>query len=124
MPKRVLDVGNCGVDHAAICALVKRHFDCDVIQADGPEDVFRELQQGQIDLVLVNRKLDRDYSDGIELIKQIKANPATTSVPVMLVTNYPEHQDAAITVGALRGFGKLEFEAPATKERLAAVLGE
>ena len=27
------------------------------------------------DLVLVNRKLDSDYSDGLEIIKQIKADP-------------------------------------------------
>jgi len=42
---------------------------------------------------------------------------------MMLVTNYPEHQDAAIAVGAIRGFGKLEFAKPETRERLAIVLG-
>ena len=53
-----------------------------------------------------------------------KADPDAAGVPVMLVTNYPEHQDAAIAAGAIRGFGKLEFEKPETRDRLAAVLGE
>jgi hypothetical protein len=40
----------------------------------------------------------------------------------MLITNYPEHQDAAVEAGAIRGFGKLEFDNPETRETLAAVL--
>jgi CheY-like chemotaxis protein len=55
------------------------------------------------------------------VIRKIKADPSA-SVPVMLVTNYPEHQDAAVAAGALRGFGKLEFERPETRERIAEVL--
>ena len=35
----------------------------------------QQLKSGQFDLVLVNRKLDADYSDGIEIIRQIKADP-------------------------------------------------
>ena len=72
--------------------------------------------------MLVNRKLDIDYSDGLEVIRQIKSDPTISGVPVMLVTNYPEHQDAAIAAGAIRGFGKLEYDKPETRERLAAVL--
>jgi two-component system chemotaxis response regulator CheY len=80
------------------------------------------LKSDRFDLVLVNRKLDVDYSDGLEVIRQIKSDPAIADVPVMLVTNYPEHQDAAVAAGAVRGFGKLEFEKPETRERIAAVL--
>jgi hypothetical protein len=40
----------------------------------------------------------------------------------MIVTNYPDHQDAAIAAGAIRGFGKLEYDRPETKEKIAAVL--
>ncbi|MGE3637539.1 MAG: hypothetical protein AB7G28_03210 [Pirellulales bacterium] len=32
-------------------------------------------------------------------------------------------QPAAVAAGAHRGFGKLEFDDPATKEKLTAVLG-
>jgi CheY-like chemotaxis protein len=122
MPKRVLDVGQCGPDHAMIRSYLTRHFDCDLVQAHGPDDTLAQLKSGAFDLVLVNRKLDADYSDGIEIIRKIKADAEIAGVPVMLVTNYPEHQEAAIVVGALRGFGKLEYDKPETRERLAAVL--
>jgi CheY-like chemotaxis protein len=122
MPHRILDVGNCGIDHSAIRNYLTSHFDCEIVQAHGPEDTLAALKRGEFDLVLVNRKLDRDYTDGIEVIRQVKADADTADVPVMLVTNYPEHQDAAMTVGAVRGFGKLEFDKPETLERLKAVL--
>lgn len=124
MSKRVLDVGNCVPDHASISRYLTDHFDVEILQAHGPEDTFDHLKRGRIDLVLVNRKLDRDYSDGIEIIRQLKSDPATAKVPVMLVTNYADHQDAAEALGALRGFGKLEFDLPETRSKLAAVLDE
>ena len=74
--------------------------------------------------MLINRKLDCDYTDGIEIVKALKADEELRSVPVMLVTNLPEHQEAAVAAGAERGFGKLEFEKAATLERLRAVLGK
>lgn len=122
MKKRILDIGNCGPDHAAIRSYLTRTFDCDVVQVDDAAGAFAELQAARFDLVLVNRKLDIDYSDGLDVIRQLKANAATATIPVMLVTNYADHQDLAVAAGALRGFGKLELGKPATRERLAAVL--
>ncbi len=122
MTKRVLNVGQCGPDHATIRGFLTAMFDCEVVQTHGLSDTLNELRAGHVDLVLINRKLDADYSDGIEILRAIKADDRTASVPVMLITNYPEHQDAAEQAGALRGFGKLEFDRPETKERLAAVL--
>ena len=124
MTKRVLDVGNCQPDFASIEGFLTSQFDCEVAQAHGLEDTLAELRQGDFDLVLVNRKLDRDYSDGIEIIKQLKSDAELRNVPVMLVTNHVEHQDAAVAEGAERGFGKLEFEEPETLERLKPFLGK
>ena len=123
MTKRVLDVGQCAPDHATIRGYLTRHFDCEVVQTHGPADTIEQLKNGTFDLVLVNRKLDQDYSDGIDVIRAIRAEPAAGDVPVMLITNYPEHQDTAEAAGAVRGFGKLEFEDQETREKLAAVLG-
>lgn len=122
--KRILDVGNCGPDHAAIKQFFTQHFDCDLMRADRAEDALAQLESGPVDLVVVNRKLDIDYSDGLEVIRQIKANPSMASTPVMLITNYPEHQDKAIQIGALRGFGKLEFGKPEAIARVREALGE
>lgn len=123
MTKRVLDVGNCGPDHAAIKKFLGSQFGCEVLQADGADDALAALAQGDFDLVVVNRKLDMDYSDGIEVIRRMKADAKTAGVPVMLITNYAEHQDAAEAIGAVRGFGKLEMQKPETIARLEAVLG-
>ena len=124
MPLKVLDVGNCAPDHAAIAQLVTSNFDCEVSQAHGPDDALSALKQSDFALVLINRKLDRDYSDGTEVLKLIKADAQVASVPVMLVTNLPEHQEAAVALGAERGFGKLEFDDPVTLERLSKFLGD
>jgi CheY-like chemotaxis protein len=94
-----------------------------VVQAHGPADTIAHLQGGHFDLVLVNRKLDQDYSDGMEIIRLIRSDPELVDVAVMLVTNYPEHQEMALAAGAVRGFGKLEFSEPATREKLSAMLG-
>ena len=120
--KRILDVGNCGPDHAAVTRFFTEHFDCEVAQADRADDALDKLRTQPFDLVVVNRKLDVDYSDGIEVIKQIKDTPETATVPVMLITNYDEHQNAAMAAGAVRGFGKLEYENPETLERVKDVL--
>ncbi len=123
MSKRVLDVGNCTPDHASIKRFLTGHFDCQVLQAEGADDALETLRNESIDLVLVNRKLDMDYSDGVEVIRQIKADHELAKVPVMLITNYPEHQQAAMKLGAQRGFGKLELGNPDTILRLQPLLG-
>ena len=122
MPKRVLDVGNCVPDHAAIRHLVETQFQAEVTQTHGPEDTLETLQRQAFDLVLVNRKLDQDYSDGMEIISQIKANPALAKTPCMLITNYAEHQEAAVAAGTEYGFGKKELRTAETHEKLARFL--
>lgn len=123
MKKRVLDVGNCVPDHAAIKRFLTANFGCDVVQAHDAKDALETLRAGGVDLVLVNRKLDADYTDGIEVIRQIKAAADVAHVPTMLVTNYGEHHDAAMEIGALRGFGKLDLAKPETVEQLQPILG-
>ncbi|HBE71551.1 MAG TPA: response regulator [Planctomycetaceae bacterium] len=123
MTRKVLDVGNCGPDFSSIKRMLTQHFDVEVLQAHGADDALSTVKQHPIDLVLVNRKLDRDYSDGTDVIKQLKADPETQSVPVMLVTNYEEHQAAAIELGALMGFGKLSLQEPDTIDRVRTALG-
>jgi len=123
MPKVLLDCGNCGPDFNAIRQMAKSVFGATVLQTHGAEDTLELLRQRQVDLVTVNRKLDRDYSDGMDVIKQIKSSPQLGSVPVMLVTNYEEHQDAAVEQGCVRGFGKLAINDPVTHQRLEPFLG-
>lgn len=123
MPVRtVLDVGNCVPDHASIKRLLTSHYDVDVLQTHASDDTLALLRKRAVDLVLINRKLDCDYSDGTEILKQLKADPLLAKTPVMIITNYAEHQDAAVALGAERGFGKLELQSPATREKLNSFL--
>jgi len=121
--KRILDVGNCSPDRAAISRFFTQNFECEVAHADRADDALESLKTGSFDLVVVNRKLDIDYSDGLDVIKEIKADPQTSGVPVMLITNFEEHQDAAEAAGAVRGFGKLEYDKPETVEKARVALG-
>lgn len=123
MQKKVLDVGNCGPDLAAITRLLTSQFDCVVEQAHGTDDALAKLRGSEYALVTINRKLDRDYTDGVEVLKAIKADAEISGVPVMLVTNLAEHQDLAVSLGAERGFGKLEYNKPETVEKLQPILG-
>jgi CheY-like chemotaxis protein len=103
--------------------MVSSNFSASVVQSHGTEDTLKMLRSRQIDLVIVNRKLDRDYTDGLDVIKAIKADPDVGSVPIMLVTNYEEHQQTAIEAGCVRGFGKLSVNEPTTREALEPYLG-
>lgn len=122
MSKTVLDVGNCRADHAAIRRLMEDQFAATVVQTHGLDDTLAELESRKYDLVLINRKLTRGYRDGVEVIRAMKAKEETSAVPVMLITNYPEHQQAAAELGAETGFGKAELGAPATLEKLRKFL--
>ena len=122
MKKRVLSIGQCVPDQLAIERFLNRYFHVEVVTAQDAQETSERLADARFDLVLVNRKLDRDYSDGIEIIHQLKANSVTSEVPVMLITNFPEHDRAAVKVGAVPGFGKADVESPALAERLRPYL--
>ena len=57
-----------------------------------------------------------------DVIKEIKACEKFAEMPIMMITNFAEHQAKAVEAGALEGFGKLELASQATQEKLAAVL--
>lgn len=121
MTPRVLDVGNCNYDHGKISQMLQQKFGAEVLTADSASETLERLAREKFDLVLVNRKLDHDYSDGIEVIKLIKQHPEFSTIPVMMITNYPEHQQQAVAIGAIHGFGKLELAKPETHQRLNAI---
>lgn len=124
MPKRVLSVGQCVPDHGSISSALKRHFGAEVVGVDTLTEAEQYCERnGAPDLILVNRKLDIDYSDGLEVIRALKAAPTTSAAPVMLVSNYPEYQAQALTVGAVPGFGKAELGQAATLDKFRPFLG-
>jgi two-component system chemotaxis response regulator CheY len=106
---KVLSVGQCGYDHGSITRQVRARFGAEVVGASDAPEAVAALRQGGFDLVLVNRVLDGDGSSGLDLIRTLKADPALSGVPVMLVSNHESAQDQAVSLGALKGFGKSDL---------------
>jgi CheY-like chemotaxis protein len=122
MTQTVLDIGNCNPDHASIQKMLTSKYDVVVLRAHQLSDALELLGKQTVDFIVINRKLDIDYSDGIEILRHLKKDSATKSIPVMIITNYPEQQQAAVAEGAEYGFGKLEYAQTATHERLSRFL--
>ena len=120
--KRVLNVGQCDLDHGSLKQLLTGHFDVTVERSESLEDSLAFLGKQAFDLVLINRILDADGSDGLAVIRAIREAPERYSVPVMLVSNYAEAQESAVAGGAVRGFGKAELDDPSVIARLRQVL--
>ena len=122
MSKKVLSVGQCGFDHAAIARLLTQKFDLEVESAARATDALQSLREGDFSLVCVNRIFDADGSEGLDLLREIKADPELAGLPVMLVSNFSEAQQAAVAEGAIHGFGKAELASPSVQERLQPFL--
>lgn len=122
MTKTVLDIGNCNPDHASIQKMLTSKYDVVVLRAHQLSDALELLEKQPVDLIVINRKLDIDYSDGIDILRHLKQDSVTKSIPAMIITNYPEQQLAAVAAGAEYGFGKLEYAQPSTHERLSRFL--
>ncbi len=116
---RVLDVGNCDPDHGAIRRMLESAFGASVERVMFVHEALAALRRGTYDLVLVNRLIFADNSEGLALVRAMKADAALAGTPIMLISNYPEAQAAATSAGAAPGFGKAAIGAPATLELLA-----
>ena len=122
MPKKVLDVGQCDLDHSNITALLKANFEVEVARAHSRSEAISMATVEGFDLVLVNRLFDADGSEGMAVVSDLKTNERTADVPVMIVSNYEEAQVAAVEAGAVRGFGKSALGSDATLDLLKSYL--
>jgi len=121
--KRVLNVGQCNPDHSSLAAFLNSHFDVEVDRSHQMDDTLDKLRTHSYDMVMINRKLDADYTDGMAILETMKADEALKSIPVVLISNYADAQEAAVAAGAAPGFGKAELHDPATLEKVSKILG-
>ena len=125
MPKRVALVGHCGPDASYLRLAVSRAVkDAQVVFADDQHTLTKLIANGGVDLILFNRQLDYGFEteEGVEMIKRLREqNP---SVKAMLISNYPDAQQAAMQAGAVEGFGKREIGSPRVSELIRSALGE
>lgn len=118
-----LDVGQCDYDHGRIKALLEL-VGCQVRRAHTGEQARAVVAEGTVSLVLVNRILDGDGADGVALIAELVrlAGHNAARCSIMLVSNYPEYQENAVSVGAMPGFGKSDLELPETAQKILSAL--
>jgi two-component system chemotaxis response regulator CheY len=118
--KRILDVGQCIMDGPRLGRFLTREFHCSVDRAHTKDEALTLAATHPYNLALVNRVLDRDRSPGLDVIAALRA--AHPTLPVMLVSDFPDAQAQATSLGALPGFGKSALESPQTQDLLRAAL--
>jgi PleD family two-component response regulator len=119
---RVLDVGNCDPDHHMIRMMLERHVDVELDRVMFVDEALAAMRKTRYDLVLVNRLIFEDGSEGLNLTRRARADAALADIPIMLVSNFAEAQQASIEAGGVLGFGKSALFAEPTLERLAEYL--
>ena len=123
MAYRVLDIGQCDADNYRISELLTNNFDVEVMRAHSHEEAIRIVAQSEFNLILINRVFDRDGSEGMRTLQTLKSAENTATIPTMLVSNFPDSQQAAVAAGAVPGFGKRALNDPATVELIGRYLG-
>lgn len=114
---KVLLVGHCGFDASMLQSAVESVAGDATVMMVNRRDQLDE--HGDCDaLLLINRVLDGplDADDGIDLITQLAGGD--NAPKMMLVSNYPDAQQAAVRAGALPGFGKNDLRDATTSDRL------
>ena len=124
MAKRVALIGHCGPDSSYLrMAVTTADRGARVITVDDSGQLESLLNEG-LDLLLFNRVLDYGFDEyeGAALIRKLRER--YPGLKMMLVSNYPDAQAAAIEVGALPGFGKRDIGSPKAKELLRLALAD
>ncbi|MCB1141741.1 MAG: response regulator [Leptospiraceae bacterium] len=121
--KKIMSVGQCNPDHFSIANFINSFLEAEIIRIDSTEEAIERLASEKVDLVLVNRKLDLDYTDGTILIEKMQKDEQFKSIPVMLISNFPEYQEEAKKMGAVQGFGKSDLGKPETIDLIQRTIG-
>ncbi len=124
MPKTIALVGHCGPDSSFLKMAVRAAAPgSTVVMADDDAELAK-VAAGEPDLLLFNRVMEVGFAteSGVELIRALKSE--RPALKVMLVSNYPDAQQAAVEAGALPGFGKNDIGREKAKAALREALGE
>ena len=92
-----------------------------VFEAGSGTDGLEVLRSKQVDLILSD--INMPSMDGLEFVRQIKAQNLAPGVPVVMITteSSEEHVKQAIEAGA-RGYIRKPFTAEQVKERVLPLL--
>lgn len=115
-------VGHCSPDSSYLTMAVTQAVPGAKVTRVTDDAGVQRLLEGGVDLLLINRAMEPGYSAavGTDYIKSLRQSHP--HVKVMLISNYPDAQAAAMADGALPGFGKNAVLAPETKKLLQEAL--
>jgi DNA-binding response OmpR family regulator len=105
-----------------MATLWQEKLNATVDSVDTATEAAQSLKKKTYDIILVNRLLAADGSPGLDVIKLLLKTK--TTIPIMLVSDHPDAQAAAVSLGATPGFGKAELANPTTLERVATVAAQ
>jgi hypothetical protein len=123
MAKKVALVGHCGPDSSFLrMAVSSADRSVQVLMVDDAGELNKLLADG-VDLLLLNREMPYGFDDdeGVGIIRKLRPN--YPGVKMMLVSNYPDAQAAAVAAGAVPGFGKREIGTPRVAQVIREALG-
>jgi hypothetical protein len=122
MSKKVLSIGQCGFDESSIVSFFKKIApEVTVVQTHTIAESLTALNQTEYQLVLVNRIFDQTGEEGLTLLKQVQSQ-IKDGLRLLLVSNLPDAQGAALALGALPGFGKAQLNQQATAQLVSSYL--
>ena len=124
MSKKVALVGHCGPDSSYLRMTITSAIkDAKVLSADDDTELTQVLGE-DVDLLLFNRELGYGFAEteGVKVIEKLRAS--YPELRMMLISNYPEAQEAAVAAGAMPGFGKREIGTPRVKDLLKGAVRE
>ncbi len=96
----------------------------EVITAGDGVEGLRMAQSHHPDLILLDLILPK--KDGFGVLKELKANPETTAIPVIVLTNLEGAEDIerALTLGATTYLIKANYELSEIVEKIKQILAE
>lgn len=111
-------------DEEAILRMYKDALaDYTVMTAKDGKEGLRTAQKDQPDLIYLD--IIMPEFNGLDVLKKLKENKATTEIPVILLTNLPEEAsaDKAKSLGAEDYFVKVDYEPEKLAEATKKILG-
>ena len=76
----------------------------DVVVTESAQEMFNSLSQGPVHLILSDMLLSGD--DGTDICSRLKADPATSDIPVIMFSAHPNARELCIKAGADAFIGK------------------
>lgn len=90
----ILMVDDSDTNLVLLDAIVSKHFSHRVIQFKNPKEALKVMQIMEVDIVLSDIQMPE--MDGYELTREIKNNPLTKNIPVLLLSAVDRSDDNQI----------------------------